>query len=238
MNQPSAGFVNYNVLVESVVPVILAKGSSQDNDDESEDAMVKSFMDKAQSLFEGKVAEAFRIKLGFKKDMDVGDEIWQSLETLMRDSRTDWTLLFRQLTYVMRDFSDLSSTDYQGMMALLEGNDADRPGSSPFYEAISAEQRQSWLSWIEQWRQALASTSDSSAAAFERMRLANPKYVLREWMLVDAYTSAAQNDYAEVSDLFQLIQRPYEEGSSNEVNKFYRRAPDEALTSGGTAFMS
>jgi uncharacterized protein YdiU (UPF0061 family) len=70
------------------------------------------------------------------------------------------------------------------------------------------------------------------------MRTTNPKFVLREWMLVDAYTRAAAGDESDMRKLFELIQRPYDEGTKDEINRFYRRASEEALTTGGTAFMS
>jgi uncharacterized protein YdiU (UPF0061 family) len=71
------------------------------------------------------------------------------------------------------------------------------------------------------------------------MRLANPKYTLREWMLVEAYSKAdPAGDYSDVHELFGLIKDPYGEGSVDDHEKYYCRAPDESLRAGGTAFMS
>ena len=155
----------------------------------------------------------------------------------MRNSRTDWTLFFRELTYLMRDFPDAKSTDYEAMLSALEGDESSRPGSSTFYEPLTPELREKWLEWIKTWRTSLAS-SGSVETAYDRMLKTNPKYVLREWMLVDAYSSAANGEEAELFDLYSLIKKPYEEGSTREQEKYYRRAPDEALRAGGTAFMS
>jgi hypothetical protein len=57
-------------------------------------------------------------------------------------------------------------------------------------------------------------------------------------MLVDAYTKAAQRDEGTIHDLFALLQDPYDEGTPEQQERFYRRAPDAALKAGGTAFMS
>lgn len=233
MNQPSAGFANYNVLVESVVPVICAARQTEDVD-----AVIKEFVDPAAEKFEAAVDTVLRNKLGFQADQDLGDDVWEVLETMMRKTRTDWTLLFRQLTYVVRDFPDMESTDYEAMMRQLEGDDAVREGSSPFYEPLDDETRKEWIAWMDQWRTALHSLDESGTEVYERMRTTNPKYILREWMLVDAYNSAAQREEAELFSLYSLIQRPYDEGSAFEESKYYRRAPDEALHTGGTAFMS
>ena len=41
----------------------------------------------------------------------------------------------------------------------------------------------------------------------------NPKYVPREWMLVEAYEAANKGDFTRVHDLHQLLQDPYAEGT-------------------------
>jgi uncharacterized protein YdiU (UPF0061 family) len=233
LNQPSAGFANYGILVQSVVPVICAAQGDEDPDE-----TVKEFMDTAAELFQGKTDETFRIKLGFEADQDVGDAIWESLEPLLGSSRTDWTIFFRQLTYIMKEFPDLSGADYEGMLALLEGTESSRPGTSAFYEPLTQEHRQQWLAWLTGWRQALALSTDGADSVYERMRLANPKFVLREWMLVDAYSDAAKGQEKTLRDMYNLIQHPCEEGSTEESERYYRRAPDEVLQAGGTAFMS
>ena len=68
-------------------------------------------------------------------------------------------------------------------------------------------------------------------------------------MLVEAYTKAdagkspgnpfsVSGDYSDVHDLFRLCNNPYGEGTTEDHKKYYRRAPDESLRAGGTAFMS
>lgn len=235
LNQPNAGFANYNVLVASVAPVICAKpGESSQKDFQT---VVNPFLERAAKIFEQKVDEVFRVKLGFQADMDVGDEIWGALEPLMRKSRVDWTIFFRQLTYVVRDFSDETSDKYKEMLEMIEGDEEKRSGSSAFYEPLNDELRQQWINWIEQWRKALLS-SGAHSSAYDRMVKANPKYILREWMLVNAYTDAANDLEAELFNLNDLIKRPYDEGTERDTERYYRRAPEEDLTKGGTGFMS
>ncbi|KAL3943668.1 MAG: hypothetical protein SGBAC_002248 [Bacillariaceae sp.] len=231
LNQPSAGLVNYQVLVESVVPVIAASRKIDP------DELVEKFMTEAQKVFENEIDSVIRSKLGLPSDADAGDELWDKLKDLFPKSRTDWTLFWRQLTYAMKEFSDLDSEDLDGMMQILEGT----PGStsSPFYEPLSAEVRREWIAWLKDWRAVVkASRPSSGMAVFEKMKEANPKYVLREWMLVDAYSAADNGDNTILNELYDLIQRPYEEGNQKEVSAYYRRAPDSAIARGGTAFMS
>ncbi|KAL7576374.1 hypothetical protein ACA910_018183 [Epithemia clementina (nom. ined.)] len=231
MNQPSAGYANYGVLVESAGLVISAARG-----DDSPVPVRKEFLNRAKEIFEKKIDEVFRIKLGFQTDHDVADDLWQTLEPLMRKSRTDWTVFWRRLAYILRDLPE--SDDYSAMFSLLDMVDEPYSGAGAFYQSPSDDIRQEWLAWLEQWRTALQASGISPKSAYAQMAASNPKYVLREWMLVDAYSSAANDEEAELFNLFSLIQRPYDEGSDFETKKYFRRAPDEALTTGGTAFMS
>jgi len=216
------------------VPLIAAAKS-----EENPEVIVEPFIERAQEIFQHKMDETLRAKMGFDKDADVADGLWSSLEPLMRKSRVDWTVFWRQLTYVARDFLDLESSDYEAMMDTLEDSELEQnPDTSPFYEKLTPALRREWIGWIEQWREALKAADKDCENVHEQMRTTNPKFVLREWMLVDAYSAASIGDESVLQELYELIQVPYEEGSPEQVRQYYRRAPEKALTAGGTAFMS
>jgi len=255
MNQPNAGYANFMVLVESLLPIIDANGG--DGKEVRED-----ILNRAQSVFSNAVDVAMRSKMGLVGggvEMEKeAEELWGEIEPLLRIGRGDWTLFWRQLTYVAAKYSPAKkdeALDYDAMMSMLlgEGN------INPFYDALTDENRASLRAWIEKWHNALTKcyndaskqkTTEVITPPEETMRLANPKYTLREWMLVEAYTKAdsgkspgnpfpsASGDYSGVHELFALCNDPYGEGSSENHSKYYRRAPDESLRAGGTAFMS
>lgn len=251
MNQPNAGYANFMVLAESLLPIIDANGG--DVDEVRED-----ISNRAQAVFSNAIDVAMRSKMGLvggdAKMKEEADELWGEIEPLLRIARGDWTMFWRQLTYVAAEYSPAksdSSVDYDAMMSMLlgEGN------LYPFYGALTDENQASLRTWIEKWHQALTEcyndeSKQTTIPPEETMRLANPKYTLREWMLVEAYTKAdagkspgnpfpsASGDYSGVHELFALCKDPYGEGSSDNHKKYYRRAPDESLRAGGTAFMS
>lgn len=235
LNQPSAGFANYQVLVESVVPVITAariEATGEGKEDQVSTKLVEDFMTKAQVVFNQKTEAVINLKLGLPQDADTGEELWEVLQTLLKTSRADWTLFWRQLTYVIRDMDDLES-----MMKKLEGEKGS--DASPFYEPLTADKRRDWIEWIHNWKEILKATNRPSEEIWEQMRTNNPKYVLREWMLVEAYSTAtADGDMTNVRELFDLIKSPYDEGTSQQTELYYRRASDSSITKGGTAFMS
>jgi len=252
MNQPNAGYANFAVLVESLLPLIDATGGDRD---EVRDEMLKN----AQSVFSDEVDKAMRAKMGLEggpPDMDeLADELWGEIEPLLRIARADWTLFWRQLTYVAAKYTSTEeSHDYDAMLTTLLG---DSDNTNPFYDALSDENRASLRAWIENWHWAFLKcyqhnakqSSEDTTPPEEVMRLSNPKYTLKEWMLVEAYTKAdagkspgnpftVEGDYSGVHELFELIKDPYGEGTADNHKKYYRRAPDESLKAGGTAFMS
>jgi uncharacterized protein YdiU (UPF0061 family) len=270
MNQINAGFANYAMLVSSVMPVIEAYSDTMQEANTYKDEI----MERGQQMFEDKLMAALRSKLGFHPEDESADDIWEELESLLRESRADWTVFWRQLTQVVKEFpvngegTSVISTNYADMFDLLSANDEVKEGSSPFYVELDDDTRSKVLKWIQSWREtlvesykedgpsAILSKDDDSVliAPEERMRLANPKYVLREWMLVDAYTKASPSsikspmlpfmvqsseiDESMIHELFALTQNPYDEGTDEQDATYYRRAPDEALKAGGTAFMS
>ncbi|KAL7465516.1 hypothetical protein ACHAXS_005835 [Conticribra weissflogii] len=252
MNQPSAGYANFAVLVESLLPVIEAHGG---NPDEVREEMLA----KASTVFSESVDKVVRSKLG----LDGGppelmakeaDEIWEELEPLLRTGRGDWTLFWRQLTYVATEYSPAAGAkpNYDEMMDLLLGADRCPSVVNPFYDPLTKENKATLRSIIEKWHKALTKCHEFNVEQSpdvavvppeERMRLLNPKYVLREWMLVEAYSKAdagkfIPGDYSTIHELFELCKDPYGEGTPEMHEKYYRRAPDETLRAGGTAFMS
>ena len=70
-----------------------------------------------------------------------------------------------------------------------------------------------------------------------RLRVVNPKYVPREWMLVEAYTKAAEGDYTVVHELYELFKNPYDEQPALE-QRYYSRGAQDVVSRGGVAYMT
>lgn len=264
MNQPQAGFANWAMLVSSVMPIIEAYSGSVEEAKKYQDEV----MERGQQMFEDKLMEGLRSKMGFHPKDESGDDCWVELELLMRENKTDWTVFWRMLMEVVKEHPVTpKSTMYGDMFDLLHGNDEVKEGSSPFYQALDDDARNKMIAWIQKWRELLVESykdigpsrilSEDDAEFVEpneRMRLNSPKFVLREWMLVEAYSKASPSsirsplfpgsikskdaDESGIHELLELTKNPYDEGTDEQAEKYYRRAPDAALKAGGTAFMS
>jgi uncharacterized protein YdiU (UPF0061 family) len=92
MNQPSAGYANYAVLVESLMPIINVKRNAM--------------LEKAQSVFSEVVDEVMQAKMGLVGDHlpNAMDKLWKEMEPLLWLSRGNWNLFLRQLTFVAANY--------------------------------------------------------------------------------------------------------------------------------------
>ena len=70
------------------------------------------------------------------------------------------------------------------------------------------------------------------------MKLTNPKYAWREWLVVPAYEKAMQGDYSLIKELQQVFSDPYGEQSNEIEKKYYRLKPKEFFNAGGVSHYS
>ena len=233
-NQPGAGLANFAALASSVAP-LLAGGE--------EEAM--AIVAEMEDTFELEAKKTWRSKMGFEEIRDArtadrADELWRErLEPLLRETETDFVVAFRQLAETMTvDLADFGDDDDAIDSALFE------PMRRAFYDNddVGSTLRRDWIAFLKEWRAAVVGEegwSAARAAAIKaRMHATNPKYVLREWMLVEAYEAAKlSGDFGPSEALQRLTSRPYEKGTEEEASRYYRPAP-ASFRDAGTAFMS
>jgi uncharacterized protein YdiU (UPF0061 family) len=70
------------------------------------------------------------------------------------------------------------------------------------------------------------------------MKRVNPKYSLKEWLVVPAYQQAAAGDYALLRELQEVMTQPYAEQSKGAEEKYYRLKPPELFGVGGASHLS
>jgi len=206
-NQPKAAQVNFATLVKSLVPLF-------SRDDPDGLAELRALVETADDVFRAAVDAAFASKLGFPAPSDRTVALWRRLEPLLRSGRLDYSIAFRELA----EFDASRLLDR-----------AAYPGGDDVSTQLAA--------WIDDWTAALADAGIDRPAAALAMNRANPKYVLREWMLVDAYNAANRGDLSVARDLHALVKSPYDD-QPDFHDRYYRRADPDDLTKPGTAFMT
>lgn len=165
------------------------------------------------STFEAAVVTCYSRKLGFTTSTDQAMRLWRDLQPTLR--AYDYTVFFRTLADA------------------VETRDAKLFDVAAYTGADTTELQ----AWLDDWISTLDANGDLDARTPQRLRSHNPKYVLREFMLVNAYEAAYKGDFSVAHELHRLVKRPYDEQPDMEA-KYFVKAPDADLQKPGTAFMT
>ena len=117
----------------------------------------------------------------------------------MQEREADWTLFWRQLAELRARIGRQGEVDLAMVTEVMQ----------PAFYATGGVVMQDLLLWLRsQWMPAILSSGVDAASASASMKQASPKYVLREWMLAEAYKAGAQGDYALLRALHELCKTP------------------------------
>ena len=134
-------------------------------------------------------------KLGLK----IYDEkLVNTLFNLMQLSKADYTIFFRKLSNIPNKIDSLKNS---------------------FYELNSTELDSKWNNWLSIWRNNI-NANNNYLETSKKMKLVNPKYTWREWLIAPAYKKAEQGDYSEINALQAVFKNPYDD-QCDEVQKKY-----------------
>ena len=136
--------------------------------------------------------------------------LFNELATLMMQTSVDYTMLFRELSSIPDDIGALKKS---------------------FYKNLNEEMEKRWIEWLAKWKLLITSTS-------EQMKLVNPNYTLREWLLVPAYQQAITGNYTLLRELQEVMTQPYAEQSKDVEEKYYRLKPSEFNEVAGVSHLS
>ena len=85
------------------------------------------------------------------------------------------------------------------------------PNPSPDPRQWPTDHVAEWEAWAERYTARLAKEARSAAERRTEMNLANPRYILRNWMAAEAYEAAERGDFGPVREVHKLLCNPYEE---------------------------
>jgi len=233
LNQPVAAEHNFHMFCTALRPLLT---SQQDYLRE---------LEKIQSGF-SKVMQAQMEKMWSAK-LGLGTfhaALFSELETLMLQTPVDYTIFFRELSMVPDDIGPLKKSFYKDSKSAMAS-------MQPTYETDPEGMDKRWSEWLTKWKSLIASTSTSASATdadaakprsreelSRQMKLVNPKYSLREWFVVPAYSQASAENYSLVRELQEVMTQPYAEQSKDVEEKYYRLKPAEFFEVGGLSYYS
>jgi serine/tyrosine/threonine adenylyltransferase len=162
-------------------------------------------------------------KLGLRECRDEDVTAIRDLYALMHQSEADMTLIFRALTSL-----DLG-VDFQSLGVEMFAD--------AFYEPGKREaNRERWQAWLDAYAARVREDAMPAPERREGMRLANPKYVLRNYLVQEAIDRAEQGDAGGVNELLDVMRKPYDEQPRRE--RFALKRPDWARTRAGCSMLS
>lgn len=156
-------------------------------------------------------------KLGLAECRDEDVALIRDLHALMHAAEIDMTLWFR------------------GLMDL--DLDAPAPVEESFYDpALRATHAGAIEAWLRRYADRLRDDPLPGDIRRERMRLANPRFVLRNYLAQQAIDRAEAGDPGGVTELQEVMRRPYKDQPGREA--FAARRPDWARDRAGCSMLS
>jgi uncharacterized protein YdiU (UPF0061 family) len=184
-----------------------------------------------KTSYQEKYLTMMRSKLGLSTAQPNDGELITFLEHNLQLHEMDMTIFFREI-------SDISSNTLPTeAFAII---------SIALYdlENLSEPHQWSWLDWIDSYlarlkqdMNQLGGENDAfKKARSQQMNSINPKYVLRNYMAQLAIDAANEGDYGLITELHELIKKPYDEQPEHE--KWYELRPDWARDKVGCSMLS
>lgn len=194
--QPTVGLWNLGRFVQAILPLL---ADEPDAAVEIGQQLLEDYRKRYDSAYQARM----RAKLGLHDSAEGDADLIERLLKRMAADGADFTRTFRALGHVSAD------PEATGVPFIDEFVDRDAA-----------------LGWLADWRARLGETGGDDAERAERMRLTNPKYVLRNHQAQHAIERAQQGDYSEIERLHAILRHPFDE--QPEHADYARLPPDWA----------
>jgi len=210
LNQPVAAERNFGMFCAALQPLLESDSGSLAGAMQQLNEIRNGFGQVMQEEME----KMFAAKLGLAT---FNAALFNELATLMMQTSVDYTIFFRELSSIPDDTGPLKKS---------------------FYKNVNEEMDKRWTEWLTKWKSLITNTPHTLEDISEQMKLVNPKYILREWLVAPAYQQAVTGNYALVRELQEVMTQPYAEQSKDVEEKYYRLKPSEFSELAGVSHMS
>ena len=167
-NQPYIGLWNCSALGHALSSLI---------SEETQGEILKTY----ELIFQNKLAELYRKKLGLTKSHNEDAQLIQGLLDIMESEKLDYTNTFRNLSQAVTS---------------VKTNELNSNVS---------------MSWIKSYQERHNKESIPIAKKILLMNANNPKYILRNYMAQKVIEAAESSDFSALETLIEVITSPYDE---------------------------
>ncbi|MBL7885682.1 MAG: YdiU family protein [Flavobacterium sp.] len=210
-NQPEIALWNLYQLANALFPLI------------EETVGLETILNTYVSNYQTKYEEMMRSKIGLHLTLKEDIKLISDLEKTLQLSETDMTIFYRDLCNVKKEasagcaFSTISNAFYHS-------------------DEVNKKFAKDWGKWFKLYLDRLQKEMLSDEERKIAMNKVNPKYVLRNYMAQLAIDAANKDDYSILNELFQMLQKPYDD--QLEYEKWFAKRPDWAREKVGCSMLS
>lgn len=155
--------------------------------------VLEQILDDFSTYFWTKHDEMMASKFGFDQITEGDNDFFTTAQTLLEDLKMDYTLFFTQLEKL---------TDDVDIMTLF--NDV-------FYTRPTDNQPFQFIEFIQNYRNRLSKNLISKAQSQSIMQAANPKFILRNYILFDCIAELNEGKRDLLNKVLTALENPYEE---------------------------
>jgi len=205
--QPQVAYWNLGRLAQALAPLFADASALQDG------------LDRYVQRYRHRERAHIADKLGLAECRDADLMLMEDLRTLMQQAEMDMTLCFRGLLDI----------DVEAPVLL--------PLASAFYDEGKRDVHSPALSaWLQRYAARLREDPQPPAQRRERMRLANPRYVPRNYLAQETIDRVEQGDTDALATWLDVLRHPYDEQPGREA--YARRRPEWAKQRAGCSMLS
>ncbi len=210
-NQPYIGMWNLYKLANALYDLI---GDAEP---------LQGILDKYEAIYLNKYIKMMHQKLGIQTPTEASKKMISELERVLQLTETDYTIFFRKLSYVSKN--DTPAILFEKV-------------KDAFYtiEKLQGDVLNTWTAWFTSYLFILNSEPIDDSSRMQAMNLVNPKYVLRNYMAQLAIEEANNENYTRISELYELLKKPYDEQVENE--RWFAKRPEWARNKIGCSMLS
>lgn len=183
-NQPEIALWNLYRLANALLPLFETT--------EPLEEVLKEYRDSYATIWNTMQAN----KIGLHEYNSNDQSLYESLWSTLKKTDTDFTIFFRQLAKIT------TTSNEDEIKTLIQ------PAlykSEEFTDDVAG----SYIQWIRTWQKRIANEDLKSVATL--MNKTNPKYVLRNYLALNAIEAAEQGDFSVMEDIMQTLRAPYSE---------------------------
>jgi serine/tyrosine/threonine adenylyltransferase len=159
-------------------------------------------------------------KLGLDETVQQDVQLITKLEQLLAGTKPDYTIFFQLLAQLPQSLDDLD--------AVVQHFDA------AWYQQPSGKSAEALQSFLKKYAERLEHNSSGAQQKAETMRLANPRFILRNYLLHRAIEEMESGSDTLFRQLEAAIKDPY----STQHDQFFARRPDWATQKAGCSMLS